>query len=328
VKVKKSFYFAILVSLLVPVSSLFAQDSFDNYTESIPGSNETIEMAPIPGGTFLMGSPKSQEGRSEDEGSAQKVKVNPFWMGVYEVTWDQYDLFVEQKMSALETHSSSAIAIDAVSTPTPPYIDMSFGMGRDGYPAGSMTQYAAVMFAKWLTAQTGNFYRLPTEAEWEYACRAGSSGAYYFGDDSGQLDEFGWYKENSNEKYHKVGEKKPNKWGLYDMMGNVAEWTMDQYYKDYYSKLDGKIADNPLFLPTELYPRSVRGGSWLDSPDQLRCANRRGSDPQWKKLDPQLPKSRWWLTREPFVGFRLVRPKEQPSQKEMEKYWLKAIEDY
>src|SRR5579872_4988209 len=100
-------------------------------------------------------------------------------------------------------------------------MEMSFGMGINGYPAISMTQHAANKYAEWLSAKTGEFYRLPTEAEREYACRAGSTAAYYFGDDVSQLGDYAWYQANSKGKYQKVGTKKPNAWGLYDMLGNV-----------------------------------------------------------------------------------------------------------
>ncbi len=324
---------ALLFFMAAGSMPVFSQtSSFEPYEQEIPGAEEVIKMTPIPAGSFEMGSPSGEQGRDEDEGPVKEVKVDAFWMGVHEITWAQYDLFVEEKMSTLKKqipdNSAVDIKADAVSLPTPPYIDMSFGMGRDGYPAASMTQYAAVMYAKWLTAKTGRFYRLPTEAEWEYACRAGSSSAYYYGDDVKKLDEFGWYEGNSEEKYHKVAAKKPNKWGLYDMMGNVSEWTMDQYYEDYYDKLGSGVAENPWFKPEELYPRSIRGGSWSHKAEELRCAERQGSDPKWKRRDPQLPKSRWWHTSKPFFGFRLVSPKEQPSNEEMEKYWLEAIEDY
>lgn len=333
----KGRYLTPLVFLLFLVSIFinpaFSQEApFDPYSQDIPGSEQIIKMVPITGGTFMMGSTEDEVGREEDEGPPQKVKVDSFWMGTHEITWAQYDLFVEENIHSLreqlEASSDIDIDADAVSTPTPPYVDMSFGMGRDGYPAASMTQYAAVMFAKWLTAKTGNFYRLPTEAEWEYACRTGESTAFSFGNDVSELDKYGWYKGNSNSKYQQVGTKAPNKWGLYDMHGNVAEWTMDQYYKDYFNKLEGEIADNPVFIPEELYPRSLRGGSWSHDAEDLRCAARQGSDPNWKVRDPQLPKSRWWYTSRPFFGFRLIRPQDQPSQAEMEKYWIDAIEDY
>lgn len=308
-------------------------EGFSPYTENIPGTDVSIEMVPVPGGSFTMGSPAGEAGRKDDEGPQHRVKVDPFWMGKYEITWEQYDLFVKEELSKLKSRLPAAggeveIPADAVSLPTPPYIDMSFGMGRDGYPAINMTQYAAVYYAKWLTAKTGHFYRLPTEAEWEYACRAGSQTAYHFGDDPAQLEDYAWYYDNSERAYHKIGVKEPNPLGLYDMHGNVAEWTMDQYDEDYYSGFEGETAHNPWLRPDELYPRSVRGGSWRDDPDRLRCAARRGSESRWKQRDPQLPKSLWWLTDAPFVGFRLVRPKNPPSEQEMEQYWLEAMEDF
>ncbi|MDR8392539.1 formylglycine-generating enzyme family protein [Aliifodinibius sp. S!AR15-10] len=301
-------------------------DDFERYTEPIPGSDQTIEMAPVTGGTFTMGSTEN-----EDEGPPKKVTVDSFWMGVHEITWDQYDLFVKEEIEKLKEQLSSANGVDlqadAVSLPTPPYVDMSFGMGREGYPAINMTHYAAVMYTKWLTAKTDHFYRLPTEAEWEYACRAGSNTAYSFGDEAGNLEEYAWFEGNSEDKYHQVGQKKPNALGLHDMHGNVAEWTMDQYFEDYFSKIEDG-AENPLFLPDELYPRSLRGGSWSQEASELRCANRHGSITRWKRRDPQLPKSRWWLTDAPFLGFRVVRPAEQPPKEQMEQYWIEAIEDY
>lgn len=306
--------------------------SFDRYSQPIPGSGQSIEMVPIPGGTFMMGSPEDEQGREADEGPRHKVRVDSFWMGVYEITWDQYDLFVKEEIEKLEQQIPASppvkLEADAVSLPTPPYIDMSFGMGRDGYPAINMTHYAAVMFTKWLTAKTGHFYRLPTEAEWEYACRAGSSTAYHYGEDPAQVDAYAWHKGNSDGKYHQIGKKKPNSWGLYDIYGNVAEWTMDQYVEDYFSRLEGEPADNPWVRPDKLYPRSLRGGSWQDEPAALRCAERRGSRSRWKRRDPQLPKSRWWLTDAPFLGFRVIRPVKQSTRQQMEAYWIEPMDDY
>lgn len=309
------------------------QQNFAPYTQEIPGSDASIEMVPVPGGTFMMGSPNNEEGRSEDEGPQHEVKVGSFWMGKYEITWEQYDLFVRERIDNLTSQLPASdgdveLTADAVSLPTPPYVDMSFGMGKDGFPAINMTQYAAVQYAKWLTAKTGHFYRLPTEAEWEYACRAGSETAYHFGNSPEELTDYGWFYENSEYKYQKIGTKKPNALGLYDMHGNVSEWTMDQYDADYYDKFEGSVADNPWLRPVELYPRSVRGGSWKDDAERLRCAARRGSISRWKQRDPQLPKSIWWLTDAEFVGFRLVRPENPPSRDEMEKYWLEAMEDF
>lgn len=308
-------------------------DSFDVYSETIPGSDISIKMVPVTGGTFLMGSPSGEPGRSESEGPQREVQVDSFWMGKYEISWNQYDLFANEAIGELRDQLASLnhnidISTDAISTPTPPYVDMSFGMGRDGYPAISMTHYAAVMFTKWLSAKTGNFYRLPTEAEWEYACRAGNETAYHFGDSPDEIDRYVWHAGNSSRSYNQVESKEPNAFGLYNISGNVAEWTMDRYYDDYFDRLEGDPVVNPWLKPTVLYPRSVRGGSWQDDIEDQRCAKRRGSQERWKMLDPQMPKSLWWHTSAPFLGFRVVRPLEVPSREEMEEYWIEAMEDF
>lgn len=299
------------------------------YTQKLRDTEISFDMVPIPGGTFIMGSPEDEPGRAEDEGPQHKVKIEPFWMGKHEVTWDEYDtwrLELDKRLrqfAGRESDNIDAIA-DAVTRPTPEYTDMTFGMGHDGYPAISMTQLAAKMYCKWLTSKTGQYYRLPTEAEWEYACRAGTTTAFSFGDDPEKLDEYGWYYGNSPDGYQKVGLKKPNPWGLYDMHGNVAEWCLDQYVPDFYSKFDNdKVAIFPVAVPSELYPRVVRGGSWYDEePELLRSAARQKSDPDWKIQDPQLPQSMWYLTDAEFVGFRVVRPLNPPSEEEIKKYVL------
>jgi formylglycine-generating enzyme required for sulfatase activity len=183
-----------------------------------------------------------------------------------------------------------------------------------------MTQFAAKMYCKWLSAKTGRYYRLPTEAEWEYACRAGTKTAYWFGDDPKKLDTYGWYTGNSDDKYQKVCKKKPNPWGLYDMHGNVCQWVLDQYVADFYARSAGRVAVNPLAPPTKEYGRVVRGGSWDDEPERCRSAARRWSNKDWKKQDPQLPQSPWYMTDANFVGFRVVRPLRMPTAKEAAKY--------
>jgi formylglycine-generating enzyme required for sulfatase activity len=292
------------------------------YTQSIPGTKVKFEMVPIPAGEFLLGSPESEADRGDDEGPQVKVKIDAFWMGKYEVTWDEYEQWMfsleweDRQRLKREPTPEDALA-DAVTRPTKPYTDMTFNMGRDGYPAISMTQLAAKLYCQWLSAKTGDYYRLPTEAEWEYACRAGTTTAYSFGDDVSLLDDYAWHFDNADDKTHKVGLKKPNPWGLYDMHGNVAEWCLDQYHEDAYQRIqDRKLTDNPLLLPTELYPRSVRGGSWDDDPDRLRSAARRGSHENWKIQDPQIPKSVWYHTDAKFLGFRLVRPLRVPTAEE------------
>ena len=227
---------------------------------------------------------------------------------------------IDKYQNQAKNGNEVALEVDAVSGATTPYVDMSFGMGTDGYPAVCMTQLAAAKFCEWLSAMTGHFYRLPTEAEWEYACRAGSSTAYSFGDTPANLDDYAWYEGNAADAYHKVGQKKPNPWGLYDMHGNVAEWTLDAYDAKQYKK-NKKGANNPIALPSSTYPRVVRGGSWMDRPGRLRSAARRGSTKKWKQRDPQIPKSLWWHTDAPFVGFRVVRPVTTPTVKEQKIYW-------
>ncbi len=309
-----------------------AQADMKAYTNAIPGSEVTYAMIPIPGGEFSMGSPDSEGDRKADEGPQHKVKLSPFWMGTYEVTWDQFLLFVypDDEKKLRETHSTDAALnelTDAVTRPSKPYVDMSFGMGKAGYPAIAMTQHGANKFCHWLSAKTGHFYRLPTEAEWEYACRAGTTTTYSFGDDAGKLGDYGWFFDNSNSKYQKVGKKKPNPWGLYDMHGNVTEWVLDQYAADFY-KLQaaaGTITD-PWNKATQPYPHSARGGSWDDDAAALRSAARRGSDRAWKMTDPQLPKGKWYHTDAQFIGFRIVRPLVVPAAEEMAKYWISGVE--
>lgn len=292
------------------------------YKSGIPNTDVSFEMIPIPAGEFTMGTPESEANRKKDEGPQRKVKVDAFWMGKYEVTWDEYRLFMFSNMAKEDVNKDEVV--DAISRPTRPYVEMSFGMGIDGYPAISMTQHAANKYAEWLSAKTGQFYRLPTEAEWEYACRAGTTTAYSFGDDPAQLGDYAWFARNTDGKYGLVGKKKPNPWGLYDMHGNVMEWTLDQYDPKGYEGLSG---DNPWNVAMQPYPHAVRGGSWMESASELRCGNRVASDPSWKQQDPQLPKSIWYHTDAQGLGFRLVRPLKVPAAEQMQKYWNSGVHD-
>lgn len=311
-------------------SSVPAEGAMQTYTNTIPGTRVSFVMVPIKGGEFVMGSPETEADRKPDEGPRHKVKISPFWMGRCEVTWNEYELFMypdEEKRSraAVPTDAAGDKLADAVTHPSRPYVEMSFGMGKDGYPAISMTQHAANKYCQWLSAKTGEFYRLPTEAEWEYACRAGTTTRYFFGDDASKLGEYAWFEMNSDFKYQKVGKKKPNPWGLYDMTGNVVEWVLDQYDAGWY-KPDSSFVIDPWNKAAKPYPHAVRGGSWDDEAKSLRSAARRGSAPAWKMQDPQLPKSIWYFSDAQFVGFRVVRPLKIPSAEQMQKYWSSGVE--
>ncbi len=286
------------------------------YTETIPGSKVSFEMVPIPGGTFLMGSPASEAGRGADEGPQHPVKLNPFWMGKCEVTWDEFDLFWKKdKLPLPEKPTEGDKTADAISRPTPTYVDETYGHPRAGHPVMCMSHHCAMEYCRWLSAKTGKAYRLPTEAEWEYAARAGTRTAYSFGNDPKQLDEYAWYAKNSADSLHKVGSKKPNAWGLHDMYGNVMEWCLDHYQKDAYAAFPlDKPTLSPVLLPTDKrFSHVARGGSWADEANECRSAARRGSDKEWIKDDPQRPQSIWWLTKMDVVGFRVVRAVEEQA---------------
>lgn len=282
------------------------------YTQKLPGSDLEIEMVAIPSGSFQMGSTNPEDKNSHP---TRKVSVEGFWMSSKEITWELYREFLKRELDASAIENEK-MEIDAVAGATIPYVDMGLGMGSDGsLPVGNVTVLGASQFCKWLSALTGNYYRLPTEAEWEYAARAGSSGPYFFSDIQ-NLEDCAWFEKNSGGSYHEVGQKEPNPWGLYDMYGNVAEWTLDQYYEDAYQK---KQVFNPISKP---YPTVVRGGSYKDNANALRSSHRVGSDLVWKVRDPQFPQSKWWNTDAAFVGFRIVRPMKTPEINEDNTFWI------
>lgn len=303
---------------------VFAQIDKKNYVQKVVDGDKSIVMVYIEGGRFQMGSKDGQWAASPDEYPQHEVQVSPFWMSEVEITWDLYNLFVSRELDdkpvLKERGNEIHLAPDAVTGATKPYVDMSFGFGVQGYPAMCMTQLAAAKFCEWLSAITGNYYRLPTEAEWEYACRAGNDGAYAFGDDLSKLVDHAWFAGNSEGKTHPVRQKEPNAWGLYDMHGNVAEWTLDVYDKTGYVIGEDSAVD-PVRMNDKTYPKAVRGGAWMNDPIALRSAARKASSKKWKMRDPQIPKSLWWHTDAPFVGFRIVRPVKTPSLEEQQLYW-------
>lgn len=300
----RSFY---LACFLLVTFSLLSQD-FKSYDQSIPGSSVKFSLAAVHGGKFQMGSKSMMA--DNDESPVKEIEVSPFWMGTKEVTFAEWDLYFK------DTRLPQSKTIDGVTRATPQYIDLTWGMGRNAmHPTNSMSHTAAVMYCKWLYSKTGFFFRLPTEAEWEYACKANASTIAI---DAKVLGEHGYFKENSDSKFHQVGEKKPNAFGLYDMLGNLSEWTIDQYDPSYLTKIEAKDPINP---PASKYPKTVKGGSYLDKATELRCSNRIASNADWNLRDPQIPKSKWWLTDGMFVGFRVVRPLKQPSKEEIEKFY-------
>ena len=175
------------------------QAGMKKYSEQIQSTDLKFDMVPIPGGTYKMGSPDGEKGRKPDEGPQDRSQARAVLDGQHEVTWDEYELWglgldqQRRKAKNVDENEWNKTA-DALAIPTKPYADMTFGMGREGYPAICMTQFAAKMYCKWLSAKTGRYYRLPTEAEWEYACRAGTTTAYSFGDDPKKLGDYGWFE--------------------------------------------------------------------------------------------------------------------------------------
>lgn len=309
------------------------------YRERILGSDVEIEMIPIPGGSYLFGASESDPEKRADEQPQVKIEVSPMWVAKTEINWAQYKEYMklysvfkefEAAGTRLVTDENQA---DAITAPTELY-DPSFTYeyGEEPQqPAVTMTQYAAQQYTKWLSLLTGRQYRLPTEAEWEYACRAGSDTAYHWGDSRDPIDDFAWYFDNADTELPDVGTKAPNAFGLHDMHGGVAEWTVNQYTEDGHEWLAklvaerGKInATEAANWPTESYPCVVRGGSWEMDAEDLRCSARLGSDDEmWKEEDPNFPRSPWWFTSDPSrgVGFRLFRSYQPLDSDTISKFW-------
>ena len=299
-------------------------DVFQDYVDIIPGTNVVYEMVAIPGGTFSMGSPESESYREPDEGPVLKVEISPFWMGKAEVTWDEWEVYYSQT-SAKSSNYASVSEVDAITGPTPPYGSPDQGWGKGSRPVITMTHFAAVKYCQWLSSITGRKYRLPTEAEWEYACRGGTTGAYFFngdptkfskkswrskifGADTSVINQYVWYEANSKAKTHRPYTKTPNQFGLLNMLGNVREFCLDWYDPEAYVRYS---SDSVIIDPTG--PESgeehvVRGGSYRNDAADLRCANRDYTrHDQWMLTDPQIPKSMWWYSDFFDVGFRVVR---------------------
>jgi formylglycine-generating enzyme required for sulfatase activity len=303
-----------------------------DFTETLPGGQVSFEMVYVPGGELLMGSSESELGRRLDEGPRHKVQVRPFWLGKCEVTWDEFDLYYKDD-GLFAPHDVPQFARgrdqpDAITRPSNSYVEETYDHGRKGHPVLCITHHAAMMYCHWLCWRTGKGYRLPTEAEWEYACRAGHTGPYGFDDKAEKLGDYAWFRgnsataehsEESNRTFigdpttHKVGTRKANRFGLHDLHGNVWEWCLDHYDPKFYCKFPADaVTLGPVNRPTDRkWSHVARGGSWADTPDRLRSAARRGSDKSWQKHDPQVPQSVWWLTKMDVIGFRVCLPVEE-----------------
>lgn len=302
--------------------------SFANFTETVPGTTAAIKMVAVPGGEFTIGSPDNEPFRSADEGPRKKVRISPFFMGEVEVTWHQFWAFYNETMSEGRTPPEKIYAnnsrpdVDAVSGPTPPFgfPDQGWGMGER--PAITMTHYAAETFCQWLSLKTGRNYRLPTEAEWEYAARGGTQTPYFFegspkkysketfwnklfGADTTSIASYVVYSEDSFGKTQEPSEVKANPFGLKNMLGNVMEYCSDRYAADAYSKIaDGALDPKGPESGDEFV---VRGGAYSDDASLVRCAARAHTKTDdWLRTDPQNPKSIWWYSDIKGIGFRVV----------------------
>ncbi len=280
--------------------------SNDILVEEIPGSDQRFTMKMIAAGEL-------------ETPSGKIASLDSFYIGTHEVIHDLFVLFKRKEYDSSESDLSDDYTPDAVSRPSPPYEDLTWGMGDEGgYPAVSMTQQSALRFCEWLYLKTGRFYRLPTEAEWTFVALQNEHK-----DDDGHLS--GWFLENSQEKYH-LTEEIVNINGIHDLFGNVLEWTLDSWEDEFLESQESKCED-PWVIPSKKHYRVLKGGSYYDSRSEVNAWTRFKSERKWQERDPQIPKSKWWLTDGSFVGFRLVSPVSQPSTEEINAFFLKAIVD-
>lgn len=272
-----------------------------------------------------MGSPENEPFRNADE-TLHEVTVSPFFMSEVEVTWNQYWAFFANTMSEGRTSPEQVYAnnsnpdVDAISGPTPPFGFPDQGWGSGDRPAITMTHYAAETFCQWLSMKTGKKYRLPTEAEWEYAARGGKETPYFFEGNPKDFSDQGFmrkffaaktdsissyviYAKNSQNRTQEPVSVKANPFGLKNMLGNVLEYCADKYDPEAYKKTAN--ATDPLVTEGEEWV--VRGGNYTSDAADLRCAARAHTEhAAWLKTDPQQPKSIWWYSDIKGIGFRVV----------------------
>lgn len=304
---------------------------FEQFTEYIPGTSVKFKMLPIPGGVFQMGSPDNEPGRLSNEGPVREVEVSPFFMAEIEVTWDMYMAFFRETASegrsVQQTKPFSTdlpVDVDAISGPTPPWGNPDQGWGFGINPAITMTHHAAETFCKWLSVKTGKSYRLPTEAEWEFAARGGTTTPYFFlgnpakytqrtfwnrlfGADTTTINTYVIYAGNSQQRIQSPEIVAANPYGLKNMLGSVWEFCSDFYADDILQQYSGSdIIKNPTG-PSFGTERVIRGGSFKSDAFDVRVARREQTrHDAWLQTDPQIPKSIWWYSDNNEVGFRVV----------------------
>lgn len=211
-------------------------------------------------------------------------KLSPFFISTTEVTWDVFDVFVfGLDGTDNDANAASGKPADAVSRPSKPYIPPDRGFGHEGFAAICVSAKSAEEFCKWLSAKSGKVYRLATEDEWEHAARGGSSAKFPWGEDAAHAGDYAWTGANSENVTHAVKSKKPNAYGLYDMIGNAREWVHGR---------DGQLV--------------LKGGGYRDETSACTVEARWPFEKSWQVTDPQIPKSKWWLSDGSFIGLRVV----------------------
>jgi formylglycine-generating enzyme required for sulfatase activity len=302
----------------------FELTGFEDFSEQIPGTGINFDMIAIEGGSFLMGSPSEEKMRDSDEGPQIKVELTPFYIGKLEVSWDEYLTFFTETSSEgrLSEEELNKKQLDGITGPTPPWGAPDQGWGKGKMPAMSMSHYAATVYCEWLSMRTGKRYRLPTEAEWEYACRAGTSGAYFFegtaadysekgfigkifGTETDTINNYVIYEQNSLGRTSGPGAVLPNPFGLKHTLGNVAEFCSDYYQENTFSLYEEGVRDPK--GPDSGEEHVIKGGSYRSDAGNVRCASREPTQTKaWLNTDPQMPKSKWWYSDQNYVGFRVV----------------------
>jgi cytochrome c nitrite reductase small subunit len=289
-------------------------EEFLNYKETIPGSRVSFEMIAIPTNSFEMKIYPDNNIKRKSI-SHKTIKISPFFMGKVELTWDAYRAFLTDVESEGRVHDSEAgNDLDVISGATPPWGDPAQGWGMGQRPAISMTWQAAYMYCKWLSIKTGKTYRLPTEAEWEYACGVSFKPMAGLSDEA--IDSQFIYRDNSKGKTHLPEGMKPNNFGLVNMLGNVREFCSDWYADNPFENEIDPVLINPQG-PIKGKERVVKGGSYRSQKSKIRAGYRESTQhDEWLKTDPQMPKSIWWYSDCRDVGFRMVCEWEDEKGKE------------